>query len=122
MTLHLPGHDPVERLFLCLFSNVSPWTYLGARPVQPSPEASFEAGVDVFALARRGTVRMLRTVRQTLAREPAPHGRGVHRWHDLPAATVEASRPLGWQLDGDHLGSAEALRIEGVASALRVVA
>jgi diacylglycerol kinase family enzyme len=122
MTLHLPGHDPVERLFLCLFSNVSPWTYLGARPVQPSPEASFDAGIDVFALARRGTVRMLRTVRQTLARESAPHGRGVHRWHDLPAATVEASRPLGWQLDGDHLGSADALRIEGVASALRVVA
>src|SRR5437660_2481660 len=122
MTLHLPGHDPVERLFLCLFSNVSPWTYLGARPVQPSPEASFDAGIDVFALARRGTVRMLRTVRQTLAREATPHGRGVHRWHDLPAATVEASRPLGWQLDGDHLGSADALRIEGVASALRVVA
>ena len=122
MTLHLPGHDPVERLFLCLFSNVSPWTYLGGRPVQPSPEASFDAGIDVFALARRGTVRMLRTVRQTLAREATPHGRGVHRWHDLPAATVEASRPLGWQLDGDHLGSADALRIEGVASALRVVA
>jgi diacylglycerol kinase family enzyme len=122
MTLHLPGADPVDRLFLCLFSNVSPWTYLGARPVQPSPEATFESGVDVFALSRRGTLRMLRTVHQTLAREPAPHGRGVHRWHDLPAATVEASRPLGWQLDGDHLGSADALRVEGVASALRVVA
>jgi diacylglycerol kinase family enzyme len=122
MTLTAPGHDAVERLFLCLFSNVSPWTYLGARPVQPSPEASFEAGIDVFALARRGTLRMLRTVRQTLASEPAPHGRGVHRWHDLPAAVVEASRPLGWQLDGDHLGTAEALRVEGVPAALRVVA
>jgi diacylglycerol kinase family enzyme len=122
MTLHLPGRDPVERLFLCLFSNVSPWTYLGARPVQPSPEASFETGIDVFALARRGTLRMVRTVNQTLAREPAPRGRGLHRWHDLPAATVEASRPLGWQLDGDHLGAADALRVEGVADALRVVA
>jgi diacylglycerol kinase family enzyme len=122
MTLHLPGHEPVDRLFLCLFSNVSPWTYLGGRPVQPSPEASFESGIDVFALARRGTLRMLRTVRQTLAREPAPRGRGVHRWHDLPTATVEASRPLGWQLDGDHLGTADALRVEGVAAALRVIA
>jgi diacylglycerol kinase family enzyme len=112
----------VEKLFLCLFSNVSPWTYLGARPVQPSPEASFETGIDVFALGRRGALRMLGTVRQTLAREPAPRGRGLHRRHDLPGATVEASRPLGWQLDGEYLGSAEALRVEGVASALRVVA
>jgi diacylglycerol kinase family enzyme len=122
MTLHLPGEDPVEKLFLCLFSNVSPWTYLGARPVQPSPEASFETGIDVFALGRRGALRMLGTVRQTLAREPAPRGRGLHRQHDLAHATVEASRPLGWQLDGEYLGSAEALRVEGVASALRVVA
>ena len=122
MTLHLPGEEPVEKLFLCLFSNVSPWTYLGARPIQPSPEASFETGIDVFALARRGPLRMLATVRQTLDREPAPHGRGLHRRHDLPAATVEAARPLGWQLDGDHLGTADALRVEGVPAALRVVA
>ena len=122
MTLHLPGEDPVEKLFLCLFSNVSPWTYLGARPVQPSPEASFETGIDVFALGRRGALRMLGTVRQTLAREPAPRGRGVHRRHDLTGGTVEATRPLGWQLDGEYLGIAEALRVEGVAAALRVVA
>src|ERR1700712_5120646 len=37
MTLHLPGEEPVEKLFLCLFSNVSPWTYLGARPIPPQP-------------------------------------------------------------------------------------
>jgi diacylglycerol kinase family enzyme len=122
MTLHLPGEPPVERLFLCLFSNVSPWTYLGARPVQPSPEASFDTGVDVFAMGRRGALRMIGTVRQTLAREPDPRGRGLHRWHDLPAACVEASRPLGWQLDGDHLGTARALRVRDVPGALRVVA
>jgi diacylglycerol kinase family enzyme len=35
---------------------------------------------------------------------------------------VEASRPLGWQLDGDHLGTARALRVRDVPGALRVVA
>jgi hypothetical protein len=64
---------------------------------------------------------MLGTVRQTLARDPAPHGRGLHSWHDLPGACIEATRPLGWQLDGDHLGTADALRVEGVPAALRVV-
>src|SRR4051812_13646368 len=118
MTLHVPGRPPLEKLFLCLLSNVSPWTYLGARPVNPSPEASFDAGLDVFALGRMGSARMLRTLRQTLAAEPAPRGRGLHGFHDLEELTVTADRPLGWQLDGDHLGTATGLRVQHVPAAL----
>jgi diacylglycerol kinase family enzyme len=122
MTLEVPGEEPLPGLFLCLVSNVSPWTYLGARPINPSPEASFDAGLDVFALGRRGPLRMLRTVRQTLAREPDARGRGVHRWHDLEQLVLTASRPQGWQVDGDHLGTATGLRVRHVPAALRVVA
>ena len=96
----------MDDLFLCLVSNVSPWTYLGARPVNPSPEASFDAGLDVFAMSRMGPLRMLRTLRQTLARTPDARGRGVHRRHDLEEVSLTASRPQGWQVDGDHLGTA----------------
>jgi diacylglycerol kinase family enzyme len=122
MTLQVPGEPAVEGLFLCLISNVSPWTYLGARPINPSPEASFDAGLDVFALGRRGPLRMLNTLRQTLAHEPRPRGRGLHRWHDLAELTLTATRPQGWQVDGDHLGTATGLRIRDVGAALRVVA
>jgi diacylglycerol kinase family enzyme len=122
MTLCVGSEPPVDELFLCLVSNVSPWTYLGARPVNPSPEASFETGLDVFALGRMGVLRMLDTARQTMVRRPAPRGRGVHRWHDLPEVTLTASRPQGWQVDGDHLGTATGLRVRGVPHALRVVA
>jgi diacylglycerol kinase family enzyme len=122
MTLHLPGEPPLEELFLCLVSNVSPWTYLGARPVNPSPEASFDTGLDVFAMGRIGAVRMLHTLRQTLVREPDARGRGVHRRHDLEELSVTAVRPQGWQVDGDHLGTATGLRVRHVPAALRVVA
>jgi diacylglycerol kinase family enzyme len=122
MTLHVPGEEPVDGLFLCLVSNVSPWTYLGARPINPSPEASFDTALDVFALGRLGPLRMLHTLRQTLAREPDPRGRGIHRRHDLHELTVTADRPQGWQLDGDHLGTATGLHVRAVPAALRVVA
>jgi diacylglycerol kinase family enzyme len=122
MTLHLPGEPDLDGLFLCLVSNVSPWTYLGARPVNPSPEASFDAGLDVFAMGRTGPLRMLHTLRQTLAREPDARGRGVHRRHDLEELSLTASRPQGWQVDGDHLGTATGLRLRHVPAALRVVA
>jgi diacylglycerol kinase family enzyme len=121
MTLRVPGEPALENLFLCLVSNVSPWTYLGARPVNPSPEASFDAGLDVFAMGRTGPVAMLRTLRQTLARRPDARGRSVHRRHDLEELTLTAERPLGWQLDGDHLGPATGLRVRHVPAALRVV-
>src|SRR3954466_10435770 len=122
MTLEVPGEPPLEELFLCLVSNVSPWSYLGARPVNPSPEASFDKGLDVFALGRMGSLRMLRTLRGTLARNPNAHGRGVHRWHDLEELVLTASRPQGWQVDGDYLGTATGLRLRHVPAALRVVA
>ena len=99
MTLQVPGEEALPGLFLCLVSNVSPWTYLGARPINPSPEASFDTGLDVFAMGRMGPLRMLHTVRQTLAHRPDVRGRGVHRWHDLEELTLTAVRPQGWQLD-----------------------
>ncbi len=122
VTAEIDGYPPLDGLFLCLVSNVSPWTYLGSRPVNPSPEASFDTGLDVFAMGRIGVVRMLHTVRQVLAREPDARGRGVHRLHDLDELTLEASRPQGWQVDGDHLGTATGLRVRNVPAALRVVA
>jgi diacylglycerol kinase family enzyme len=121
MALEVPGEDPLDELFLCLISNVSPWTYLGTRPIQPSPEASFDTGLDVFALGRLGPVGMLRTVRQTLAHSPDPCGRRLHRRHDLPAVRLTTSRPQGWQVDGDHMGMATALTAEHMPAAMRVV-
>jgi diacylglycerol kinase family enzyme len=121
MTLALPGEPDLDGLFLCLVSNVSPWTYLGPRPVNPSPQASFDTGLDVFAMGRVGVLRMLHHSRQVLSRRPDARGRGVHRFHDLEGITLTASRPQGWQLDGDHLGTATGLRVRSVPAALSVV-
>jgi diacylglycerol kinase family enzyme len=122
MSAHLPGGPPLDGLFLCLVSNVSPWTYLGARAVNPTPDATFDDGLDVFALGRTGIVRMLHHVREVFAARPDLRGAGVHRWHDLDELTLTARRPQGWQLDGDHLGTATGLRVRSVPSALTVIA
>jgi diacylglycerol kinase family enzyme len=121
VTLTVPGEPPVDGLFLTLVSNVSPWTYLGGRPINPSPEASLDTGLDVFAMGRVGVARMLHTLRQTMAARPDARGRGVHRWHDVGEVTLTATRLQGWQLDGDHLGTATGLRVRSIPDALRVV-
>ena len=39
----------------------------------------------------------------------------------LGELSLTASRPQGWQLDGDHMGTATGLRVRHVPAALRVV-
>jgi diacylglycerol kinase family enzyme len=123
--LHLaslgPDH-PGGPLFWCSVSNTAPWTYVGRRPVQTSPAASFDAGLDVFALRTLGTLSTLSTLRQMLsARRPGPpRGRGIVSHHDLTALTVTADRPVAFQIDGEYVGEREQVRFRSVPDALRV--
>ena len=122
LTLEVPGEEPVDRLFLAVVQNTSPWTYLGDCPVNPSPDASFETGLDVFALRRTGTLRTLRHATQLVrGDEDGPHGRAVVRHHDLPELVLRADRPVALQVDGDALGERDHVVLRAVPDALGVL-
>jgi len=40
-------------------NNCDPWTYLGNRPVSPTPQASFDSGLDVYTRTRMGVAGVL---------------------------------------------------------------
>jgi diacylglycerol kinase family enzyme len=104
-------------------SNTSPWSYLGSRPVRTNPQASFDSGLDVFALRSLGTLSTLRVLSQMVSarRDSGPRGRAVLAAHDLAGITVTASRPLAFQVDGEYMGEREEVRFRAVPDALRVV-
>ena len=53
-----------------------PWTYWGARPLRPSPEASFDTGLDLFAMRKMRMLPTLRVLGQMASPDPGgPHGR-----------------------------------------------
>ena len=120
LTLTRAGAEP-ERLGIALVCNTAPWTYLGRRPVLPCPQASFDAGLDVFGLRSLGTVSTLRYLRQILSAAPRLRGRRVLSLHDLDAFTVSSDRPLPFQVDGDDLGERTAVSFTAVPSALQVL-
>ena len=123
LTLEREGMPPVGPLFLGIISNTSPWTYLGPRPVNPSPGASFDTGLDIFALRRMGTIGTLRALRQMFAqRSDPPRGRDVASLHDLPAFTLRSERPVALQVDGEYVGEHESVTFRAVPNALRVIA
>jgi diacylglycerol kinase family enzyme len=123
LTLERRGHPPVGHLFFGIVSNTAPWTYLGRRPVNPSPAADFDAGLDVFALRRLRTAGTLNALRQMFASRPdPPSGRDVLSLHDQPEFVISASRPVALQVDGEYMGEHETVRFRSVPEVLRVIA
>jgi diacylglycerol kinase family enzyme len=121
ITLKQPGAESVEQLAMAIVQNTSPWTYLGGRGVNPSPEASFDTGLDLMALRALHLPSTLRTAAQILSAQPDPHGRRIYRVHDADELTLCAEKPLAVQVDGDYIGEHTELALRSEPNALRVV-
>jgi len=122
LTVERPGHPPAGDLFLCILSNSAPWTYLGRRPVNPSPEASFDTGLDLFALRKLSTAATLGALRRMLSEAGPPRGRSVLALHDEPCLRIRSQRPIAFQVDGEYVGEREEMTFTSVPHALRVLA
>jgi diacylglycerol kinase family enzyme len=123
VTLTRPGRDDISGLFLVVVANTAPWTYLGERPVTPTPDAAFDTGLDVFALRGLHTLATLRHVRQILSSsDRPPKGHSVVNLHDQSAFSIRSTRPVAFQLDGDYLGERDRMEFQSVAEAIRLVA
>ncbi|MGC9668899.1 diacylglycerol/lipid kinase family protein [Planosporangium sp. 12N6] len=120
VTLERPGEQPESGLATVIVQNSAPWTYLGDRPVNPCPDASFETGLDVMAMRQLRVPSTTRTVGQILSRRPAPHGKRVLNLHDLESFTLRADRPMAFQVDGDYLGERDKVEFHSVPEALRI--
>ena len=115
----LPGADG---LFFTIVSNTSPWTYLGRRPVKASPLASFDTGLDLFALRSLSTARTLGALRQMLRRgDRQLRGNHIVSLHDEAEFAVQASRPVAFQVDGEYVGERECVSFFSIPNALRVI-
>ena len=121
LTLAREGQPDIAGLFCGIVSNTSPWTYLGDRPVRSSPQASFDAGLDLFALRKLSTFTTLNAVRQMLGSGP-PHGKHIVGLHDLAGFTLRSSRPIAFQTNGEYLGERECVTFTSLPNALRVIA
>ncbi len=119
--LELPDATIVDGLHYAIVANTDPWTFFGERPLRPTPEASFDTGLDVYArtsmalpAAALGFARMTR-------KHPRAGGFGAVVHHDLQGFTLRADRPTLVEVDGDLLGPHESLRFLSVRQALRVL-
>lgn len=110
----------VDDLSVVIVSNCTPWTYLGAAPLRPTPHADFSSGIDVFGLAGLRLAPTVRHLSQMLTRR-GPRGRHVVSMHDRTWLAMTADEPLPVQVDGDYIGDRSRVELASAPSALRIV-
>lgn len=121
LSLHRPGVEPLTGVHMAIVANTAPWTYWGERALLTSPQASFDRGLDVYALTRLRTAGTLAEFGRLMRSRPSARARHVHREHDLAELTIRSSRPVAAQVDGEALEPTDRLVLRSVPDALRVV-
>lgn len=121
LSIQAPGRDPIDDAFLCIVTNTTPWTYYKQTAVHLTPQASYEGGVDLFALGRTNALTMGRLLWQVTRKNPRPRCRRLRVEHDLQQLCVRAARPVPVQVDGDYAGDFTDIAIRSVPQALRVL-
>jgi diacylglycerol kinase family enzyme len=123
LELTADGSTEPSRAHAALITNTAPWTYLGPRPVNPCPQASFDAGLALFARPSAGMVRTLRTVASMLSDGGTDRcaARGGRTWHDLDVLHVRGLRPLPFQVDGEYAGARDNVWARAVPDCLDLV-
>jgi diacylglycerol kinase family enzyme len=123
LTVERDGEPPISGLFMTIVTNRSPWTYFRDRPLLPVPNPDFNSGLDLLALRRVRLTTICNAVGQMLyVRSRPPRGRNLLSVLGSESLTLRSARPIAFQADGEYLGETEAVKLQFVPHALRVVA
>jgi diacylglycerol kinase family enzyme len=122
LTVRRPGVPDVGGVYFALVQNTAPWTFLGPLRLDPSPRASFDTGLDLFAPRSMAVLPSLGHVRRMAARARTLVDRSrLLALHDQADLTLLANRPMPLQVDGDSCGQVGSVRLTSDPAALRVL-
>lgn len=120
--IEVPGEPVIEGVFVAIVQNTAPWTYLGSLAVNPCPGASFETGLDLFAVRNLSVGAALRLARRMVMGSTAGSTRrSLTVLHDLPGFTVRTRRPTPLQIDGEGMGDVAEVVYAAVPEAISAV-
>jgi diacylglycerol kinase family enzyme len=120
LTVELPDGTDIDHVFLAIIANADPWTYFGNRPLRPTPQASLDGGLDLYAQRRMGTPSVLWSMARLARGNPPAGGLGARVEHDLPGLLIRAEEPMPVQVDGDLLEPRTSARFWSTPRALTV--
>jgi len=111
---------PVDGYFTIVL-NTNPYTYLGNRPLDLSPAATFERGLVAITFKTLKVGAVLSALAGALRGGGMTTSKTVDVQTDLTCLTVTSTRPFPFQLDGDYLGETLELNFEHRPDAVKLV-
>jgi diacylglycerol kinase family enzyme len=119
--VELPDGTRLDDVHFTIVTNSDPWTFVGNRPLHPTPETTFENGLGLYGRRRMGVAGMLWSMARLSGEHPRVGRRGAYVRHDLEGLTVLADEPVPFQVDGEGLGTRAKVSFRSVPGAIRVV-
>lgn len=122
ISVEVPGQSPRAGYGLCIVGNTTPYTYLGSRPLQVTPDAAFNRNLDLLGVRSLGTATFLRILLQVMTTAGHVRSRATSYWRDLESFTLRADVPLPLQVDGEYAGEWREIRFTSLPQALTLIA
>jgi diacylglycerol kinase family enzyme len=118
-----PDGETVPDATFLIISKVSPYTYLGHRPITVAPAAGLDSALSFTVVRSRHTPSILSVAARAFLSTKALHRqRDVVQRDGVSAATITSEEPFPYQVDGDYLGDVRRLDVAFVPDALTLVA
>ena len=120
-SLHGDGGPAIDNGFYSVVLNTNPYTYLGNRPLDLSPDASLDRGLVAITFTTMNAVQLVSSIAGALRGggvKPADH---LDIRVDVSRLVVEHPTPFPYQVDGDALGETNRLDFWHVPDAVRLV-
>ena len=116
--LELDGHGRAAFAFV---GNTDPHTFVGRVPLHVSPQARFEAGLDLIAPRSVRPADIPRLVRYVATGRGQLDDSRILALHDIDGIAIRCDRPLPLQVDGEDLGDVTEATFEAERAAVRVL-
>jgi diacylglycerol kinase family enzyme len=110
LSLHFDDGTVVDDSYFSIIFNTNPYTYVGTRPFNGAPDATFHRGLVALSFRTLRPMPFLGLVGSALfTGEHLRHSRHTDYRTDLREVTVRGHGPFPYQLDGDYLGETDEL-------------
>jgi diacylglycerol kinase family enzyme len=111
----------VDGLYNAIVTNTDPWTFVGKRPVRPTPTTTFDTGLGFYGRRNLSTIGTLLGVANMLRPSKTIPQWGSFVREDVSALTIRCESPQPVQVDGDLLEPRSHMRIWSVPRAISVI-
>ena len=115
------GEETPTRGFFTIVMNTNPYTFLGNKPLNLSPQTTLDNGLSVVTFTSLSATGILGSLGKALLRGGIENSKRVTIHERVKALSITDERPFPYQLDGDYLGETNDLRFTHVPEAVRLV-